>query len=396
MAKPRRHTDHPVSNAAPSPAALCLERLLERASGIEAGTPLEDAIEPLLDLIAELEDGGAAGLRLTGGDEERVFERRAARTAGRHDSGVPPTRSTPPGVGRLFRDLAFERRIALPGPVGGSLHFGAPELGIGASPQIYDPLLRQAAGLLSLVVRTVEGETATPTPLTAQMTHLSKLASIGQTASQIVHELNNPLTAIVAYSDYLSQALRSRDVPEGDIDRLMRINEAAVRIQRFCRELTEYSRPAAALHAPVDLREVLDRAVGFCVHGLRSADIAVNRIYQEIPPIAGVETALIQVFVNLITNAWHAMPSGGTLSLTTRTDGAWVVVEVADEGHGIDEANRARIFDAYFTTKPRGSGVGLGLSIVRQIVSDHHGEVSAVGREPRGTAFVLSFPRSSA
>ena len=133
------------------------------------------------------------------------------------------------------------------------------------------------------------------------LAQLEKLATIGQTASQIVHELNNPLTAIVAYSDYLTRRLKDHELPDSDIGRLMKITEAAMRIQRFCRELTDYSRPTHTLHAPIDIHDVIDRALSFCVHGLRSQDIAVERVYRDVPMVVGVDTALTQVFVNLIT-----------------------------------------------------------------------------------------------
>lgn len=379
MTTPKRHTDHPASGQT-AWGATQLTRILDACGSVPPGATLEETVGPALEIIADLEEGAAAGIRLQVRGSEKTFERRSPRAAPGHQSG-PPKRLTPAPVPALFRDLPIEHRVALGAPLEGTLHFATP-----AMTTSVNALLDRAATIVTLLLR------AHPELAVAELAQLEKLATIGQTASQIVHELNNPLTAIIAYSDYLAQRMRGTDMAEGDLDRLTKINEAAARIQRFCRELTDYSRPAGSLLMRVDLREVIDNALSFCVHGLRSADITVERVYREIPPIEGVDTALTQVFVNLITNAWHAMPQGGTLSLRTRTYENTVIVEVADEGRGISDADLERIFDAYFTTKPKGSGVGLGLSIVKQIVTDHGGEVRAQSRQPRGTVFVLSFP----
>jgi signal transduction histidine kinase len=148
---------------------------------------------------------------------------------------------------------------------------------------------------------------------------------------------------------------------------------------------------------PLDLHAVVDRALGFCMHGLRHADITVERIYRDIPLVDGIEASLTQVFVNLITNAWHAMEGrgGGILSIRSRVDGARVVLEVSDDGPGIDADHLPHVFDQYFTTKPRGSGVGLGLSIVKQIIHDHRGTVSAENNQPSGARMLVTLPRSS-
>lgn len=356
-----------------------------------ADASLSDTLGRLLDVLVELEPGAAAAVHLVTESDERVFERRSPESPEGHHSGVPEHSTPPPGRHRMFPDLSLERQVALPLPVSGSLTFGAPHFAAGSA-ESYDALLFQAAAVVALVVRMLAPPTRKERDATERLAQLEKLASIGQTASQIVHELNNPLTAIIAYSDYLSRRMRDHDMSDSDVDRVLKINEAAMRIQRFCRELTEYSRPAGSLRTPIDLREILDNALSFCVHGLRSADITVERVYRDMPAIEGIDTALTQVFVNLITNAWHAMPAGGTLSLRTRTYQGNVLVEVADEGHGIPEVDRRHIFDAYFTTKAKGSGVGLGLSIVKQIVHDHRGDIRAEPRQPRGTIFVVSFP----
>ena len=120
-------------------------------------------------------------------------------------------------------------------------------------------MTEQAAGVVSLLVRAIDPSRG-PSLDEGRLAHLEKLATIGQTAAEIVHELNNPLTAILAYSEYLGKRLGERGVADADVDRVLRIHEAASRIQHFCRDLTDYSRPASALRTAVDLHAVIDRA----------------------------------------------------------------------------------------------------------------------------------------
>jgi two-component system, NtrC family, sensor kinase len=373
---------------------VCIGRLLDIAAGFERGVAIEPALGRLLDVLVELEPDAAAGIRLRiGGTEFAVLrgEEKADGTRAALSSGMVPTSDPAPSPETLFPHLACERVMMLPAPFDGTLHFAAPSF-LKASAQSYDLLLRDAAAVFALTMRALRVEKHEREE-EQRLRQLEKLATIGQTASQVVHELNNPLTAILAYSDYLTKRFRDRGVANADVDRLMRIHEAATRIQRFCRDLTDYSRPESSLRAPVDLHGVIDRALSFCMHGLRSAEISVERVYRDIPAVLGMDSALTQVFVNLITNAWHAMDGrGGTLSIRTRAAAGAVVVEVIDEGHGIDDQHLAHIFDTYFTTKPRDRGVGLGLSIVRQIVEEHGGAVRASNREPHGAVFTVELP----
>jgi signal transduction histidine kinase len=370
------------------PASLpaSVSRLLDLAARTPPDAPVEQTLERLLDVLVEQEPGGAAGLRLP--DQDLVIRRTASRLRGE------PTEE------RLFPELAHECSAPLPDRPGAQLSFAAPSL-TRASLESYRLLVNQAAAIISLILRGLDGglvDSPRSGPVSegpvSDLAQLHKLASLGQNASEIVHELSNPLTSILAYSDYLIQRLRHQGVGEADLDRLQRIHEAATRIQRFTRDLSHYAKPSATLHASVDLHAVIDRALRFCVHGLRSTDISVERSYGDVSSVLGEESALTQVFVNLITNAWHAMDDeGGVLRIATISRPEWVVVEVADDGHGIAPEAIDRIFDQYFTTKGRDEGSGLGLSIVRQIIIEHGGYIEARNREPNGAVFSLYFPR---
>lgn len=387
----------PQSRPVPAAIPALLARLIDVAAASPRGAPLDQTLERLLDLLVELEVGAAAGVRLDHPEPLVVWRTRSARI------GSPRQERE-----RLFPQLAQEIVVALPGEdVEGALHFAVDDFAR-ISRESLELGLHQTAAVVALTVRAVreadlEARPNTDRPIDStrdplsraeieQLQQLEKLATLGQTASQIVHEMNNPLTAIIAYTDFLARRFEGRGDAR-EIDRVHRIQEAADRLQRFARELTDYSRPEQGMRGPVDLHAVIDRALGFCIHGLRSSNVTVERVYRDIPAVRGLESSLTQVFVNLITNAGHAMETqAGTVRIETRADAEKVVVEVHDEGHGIDPAHLGKIFETYFTTKPKGHGVGLGLSIVRKIVAAHGGRIYARNRASGGCTFYVELP----
>ncbi len=235
--------------------------------------------------------------------------------------------------------------------------------------------------------------------LQAYIIQADKLASMGQLAAGVVHELNNPLTSIVAYTEYLirkSQANVNHD-PD-DLERLRRIGESAGRMLRLTRDLVTYARPSSDIAVPIAIEQVLEKALAFCEHVVAEIGAKVDRQFAEVlPPVRGMPEELAQVFVNLITNACHAMTRDeGCLKVTTALEeeggGRWVCVTLEDNGHGIDEAHLPHIFAPFFTTKSDGRGTGLGLAIVKNILDKHRGGIWAEAARSGGTRFVLRFP----
>ena len=218
-----------------------------------------------------------------------------------------------------------------------------------------------------------------------------KLSSLGQLAASVAHEINNPMTAVAAYANSLLQRARVTPGMSGDEEKLRKIIDNSERILRFTRDLVGYSRPQDKPES-VDINATLDLAVGFCDHVLTQHGIHVERRYGEVPPIQAVKTNLVQVFVNLVTNACHAMPPGGRVLLSTGMDRSDVVVHVGDSGTGIDPKNLPRIFEPFFTTKPEGKGTGLGLSIVQSIIERHGGEIGVESTVGEGTVFLIRLP----
>ena len=220
-----------------------------------------------------------------------------------------------------------------------------------------------------------------------------KLASLGQLAAGVVHEINNPLTTITMYAEALLQLAPLRGTNAADVEKLQRIHESAERILRFARDLTSYAKPAEDKPEAIDLNAVLDQAARYCEHAFKQAGASLARTYGDaLPTIRGVRANLVQVFVNLLTNACHAIPGGGQVSVATRELSDGVEVEVSDTGAGIEAAHSARIFEPFFTTKPEGHGTGLGLTIVQGIVEKHGGTVRVSSARGKGTTFTVWLP----
>lgn len=304
------------------------------------------------------------------------------------------------GPPRLF--AGFSAEIVVEAGEGISLHLGLAEGSFGGEASPEHDMMRRAALAVERGIesaRAHEREKLAAREVSALSAHLvqtEKLASLGQLAAGIVHELNNPLTSIVAYTDVL---LRKQLVVGGepeDVERLRRIGESAARMLRFTRDLMAYARPARETHVAVSLHGVVDQALAFCEHVLDDSHGRVERLFApEGIFVRGLPEQLTQVFVNLVTNACHALPSSnGVLWVRTRRmkdDGAAEVV-VEDNGEGIPPEHIAQVFAPFFTTKAPGRGTGLGLSIVKNILENHDAHIRVEPRPGGGTRFVLQFP----
>lgn len=373
-----------ISGNAPS----FLDKLFVTYVGLDSEATLDTAVEALLGAFTEVFDDVAVGACIAvDGGEQRTFRK-------------SPRNSRPdiPDPTRLFAEYEHEWVIDLGD--GSTLHLSTDDEALIAT--VREPSERLGLALRSVLERTrafdqLRTQRRETEELRLQIIHSEKLASLGQIAAGIVHELNNPLTSILAYSDYLRRDWEKRGVSAADTERLRRISEAADRILTFARDLIAYSRPSASVPGPVDIHEVLDRAIVFCEHVMTTSKVVPERSFGEgVRLVSGVAGQLTQVFVNLFTNASHAMKDdGGTLHIATRLsdDETKVIVTVTDEGHGIRDEHMARLFEPYFTTKQDGGGTGLGLPIVQNIVKSHGGCISAKNHD-KGAMFVVELPVS--
>jgi PAS domain S-box-containing protein len=229
--------------------------------------------------------------------------------------------------------------------------------------------------------------------LERRVVQAEKLASLGQLAASVVHEINNPMTAVATYADaLLTRASTSPTADPQDVSKYRRIIENTERVLRFTRDLVSYARPAQDTPEEVDLSATIERAIGFCDHVLQKHEVVVERQFSEIPPFLAVRQNLVQVFVNLITNACHATPPGGRITISTALVDGHARIDVKDTGTGITEDIKRQIFEPFFTTKSHGKGTGLGLSIVQGIVENHGGQISVEGNAGEGACFRIFLP----
>ncbi|MBM4035322.1 MAG: PAS domain S-box protein [Planctomycetes bacterium] len=232
-----------------------------------------------------------------------------------------------------------------------------------------------------------------------ELFHSEKLASIGQLAAGVAHQINNPLGAISGRAQML---LRLSGPPHQDFlrDQLAKIQADCARIAETINELLGFARKTETAKRHTDLNAVLDETLEMIRHGLTRPNIRIERRYGErLPPLLASANHLRQLFANLMTNALDAMPVGGTLTLATRClpptperPEKLLEVAVTDTGVGIPPDDLARIFEPFYTTKPPGQGTGLGLAVARRIVDFHNARIDVASTPGAGTTFTVQFP----
>ncbi len=226
--------------------------------------------------------------------------------------------------------------------------------------------------------------------LQAQMVQSEKLVSLGQLAAGAAHEINNPLTAILGYSDLLAD---DPALPERTRATAAKIREQARRTKNLVQNLLSFARQVPAERTLLDINTVVSNAVQ-----LRALDLNVGetRIEQQLesvlPGVRGDSNQLMQVFFNIIHNAIYEMASkgGGVLTIKTMRDRGNVVILFSDTGPGLKEPHR--VFDPFYTTKPVGKGTGLGLSICYGIVREHGGNIICYNGQRGGAVFRVELP----
>ncbi|MFC2041106.1 PAS domain S-box protein [Chloroflexota bacterium] len=225
-----------------------------------------------------------------------------------------------------------------------------------------------------------------------QMMVTDRLASIGQLASGIAHEMNNPLTGVIGFSDLLLE----RDLPEDVKEDLETINREAKRTANVVKGLLTFARKQGTEKALVDLNSIIQEVLQLRAYEQRVSNIEVSAsCASDLPQVMGNGGQLQQVFINLVVNAEQAMLEAhgkGTLTITTEQVGDIVRACVTDDGPGISPENMRKLFTPFFTTKEVGKGTGLGLSICHGIVTEHGGKIYTESELGKGTSFILKLP----
>jgi two-component system NtrC family sensor kinase len=226
----------------------------------------------------------------------------------------------------------------------------------------------------------------------AQLIQSEKLSGIGEFVAGVAHELNNPLTSVMGFSELLSRA----EVNPQHKRHLEMIHKSALRCQKIVQSLLSFARRRQPERKLSNLNELVQNAVEFLSYQLRTSNIQV--ITELDPALPGVMVdphQLQQVFLNLINNARQAMEAHqpkGTIRITSDICGQIARIIFQDDGPGISENNLSKIFDPFFTTKEVGQGTGLGLSLCYGIVKDHGGSIQVRSRAGEGAAFIIDIP----
>ncbi len=227
--------------------------------------------------------------------------------------------------------------------------------------------------------------------LQAALAHEDRLATVGTLAASVAHEINNPLTTILGYSNLLMEDLPSEDPSRRS---LALIADEAARMKTIVGSMLEYARTEAGTNRSAKLSEVLDRVRTLLAPSLKSMKVKliVERA-DDCDDVIASEQSLQQIFINLIQNSAQAMPGGGVVSVRIERLGASAIALVSDEGPGIPLEKRSQIFDAFYTTKQAGQGTGLGLAVVKHLVGEFRGSIEVIqAPEGDGTCMRLMIP----
>ena len=226
-----------------------------------------------------------------------------------------------------------------------------------------------------------------------QLVHAEKMASIGQLAAGIAHELNTPLNTILGYSQLILKQVAEPAIQE----EVRAVESATKRCRDIVQSLLSFSRRSDGFRAPRRLNKVIGRAFSFLKHDLEKRSVrAVLELDKGPREVVADENQLEQVFLNLASNAIDAMPAGGRITVRTAVRGDRIAVDFEDTGTGIPAEVLPKVFEPFFTTKAAGKGTGLGLSIVARIIEEHGGTIEARSEVGKGTSFAILLPLATA
>ncbi len=234
--------------------------------------------------------------------------------------------------------------------------------------------------------------------ITEQLINHEKMASVGQIAAGVAHEINTPLGIILGYTQLMQDDFEPDSETASNLQVVERQTKAC---RRIVADLLKFSRQAESAKAPIDLNSIIEEVLSVTEHSLNITKVTVvRRFAPELPPIYGDSEKLHQVFINLFNNAQYAMQDGGEIIIRTGKTSQDVLVSVQDTGTGIADDIKSKIFDPFFTTKEVGKGTGLGLSVTYGIVQEHCGTIEVESpvidpkshKQSQGTSFHIRFP----
>lgn len=224
-----------------------------------------------------------------------------------------------------------------------------------------------------------------------QLVQAAKLAAIGEMASNVAHELNNPLTSVLGYA----QLIKEEEDPSAIAADILVIEKECHRAKEIIRQLLEFARKRPLFIADVDINAALEYVLNLGRLQIRKQKIDIITDFAPDTMIRGDENQLKQVFVNVVNNAVQAMQSTGTLTVTTEATDDTVTVKVSDTGEGISPEVMEKVFEPFFSTKKE-KGTGVGLSVSYKIIKNHNGSIEVSSSPGKGATFTIFIPRETA
>ena len=224
--------------------------------------------------------------------------------------------------------------------------------------------------------------------LRAQLMQADKLATLGTFAAQIAHDLKNPLYCIREFAQFIQEELDASRIKEYSKE----ILKADTYLTSIVEGLTAYTRSSCSELESIRLSDLVDQAVKMARFATVSNEVEIVREYHAVPSLHADPAELLQVFVNLITNAVQAMDGQGRITLMIQIEAGKILVSIHETGPGIPAASLSKIFTPFFTTKERGVGTGLGLSIVKTLIDKYGGDIAVASEEGKGATFTIRFP----
>ena len=239
-----------------------------------------------------------------------------------------------------------------------------------------------------------------PSPIDEHEANLrlrAQYAEIAQLAGGLAHEIRNPLSTMCLNLDLLAEDFQNAETPRDRrvLQKIERIRRESLRLQNILEEFLRFARIQELKLEPADLNDIIDEMRDFCEPQAATLGIVIRTLYApDLPPVRLDVDLFKQALLNLILNAEHAMPAGGELILRTQRDGPWDVLDVIDTGVGMTEEVCSHVFDAFYSTRPGGSG--LGLPTTRKIVEAHRGTIQVQSVLGKGSQFSIRLPGSAA
>lgn len=227
----------------------------------------------------------------------------------------------------------------------------------------------------------------------------ARLASMGELAAGVAHEINNPLAGVLTYIKLMRKKLQTPESPPIDLQKfgeyLRAVEDETTRVSEIVKGLLEFARPSEPVVARISAIEIFDKTLFLISHQLTVKNIRIEQQYEkELPDIKADMKQIQQVLLNLIINAAQAMPNGGTITLRAQKgdDGKFLDLQVQDTGYGISDDHLHQIFDPFYTTKSAQKGTGLGLSTAYGIIVKHGGIIQVQSEIGVGTIFTVKLP----